>query len=300
MYPLTYIEPVFRPPSEWKSLILQVTNGCSWNKCTFCDMYTNDKKKFKPKKIDLIEQEIISIAQSGLATGRVFLADGDAMMLPFNRLKEILLLIKKYLPQVTRVSSYCLPRNLTNKTTEQLSELRELGLKLLYIGCESGDDQVLALIEKGETYQSSLIALTKIKQAGIKSSVMILNGLGGPELSKQHALNSAKLMNEAQPDFLSTLVVSFPLGEERFADKFSQAALQPYRQLNQSELFNEMEVLLSQLNLTKTIFRSDHASNYLVLKGVLGKDKETLLEQVRFALKQPNEAKLRQEWQRGL
>jgi len=263
-------------------------------------MYTNDKKKFKPKKIDLIEQEIISIAQSGLATGRVFLADGDAMMLPFNRLKEILLLIKKYLPQVTRVSSYCLPRNLTNKTTEQLSELRELGLKLLYIGCESGDDQVLALIEKGETYQSSLIALTKIKQAGIKSSVMILNGLGGPELSKQHALNSAKLMNEAQPDFLSTLVVSFPFGEERFADKFSQAALQPYRQLNQSELFNEMEVLLSQLNLTKTIFRSDHASNYLVLKGVLGKDKETLLEQVRFALKQPNEAKLRQEWQRGL
>lgn len=148
MYPLTYTEPVFRPPSEWKSLILQVTNGCSWNKCTFCDMYTNENKKFKPKKIDLIEQEIISIAQSGLPTGRVFLADGDAMMLPFNRLKEILLLIKKHLPLVTRVSSYCLPRNLTNKTVEQLSELRELGLKLMYVGCESGDDQVLSLIEK--------------------------------------------------------------------------------------------------------------------------------------------------------
>ena len=216
-------------------------------------MYTNDNKKFKPKKIDLIEQEILSIAQSGLPTGRVFLADGDAMMLPFNRLKEILLLIKMHLPQVTRVSSYCLPRNLTNKTVEQLSELRELGLKLMYIGCESGDDQVLALIDKGETYQSSLIALTKIKQAGMKSSVMILNGLGGPELSKQQASNSAKLMNEAQPDYLSTLVVSFPLGEERFADKFTQASLQPYRQLSQSELFNEMEMLLSQLELTKTI-----------------------------------------------
>ncbi len=300
MYPLTYIEPVFRPPSEWKSLILQVTNGCSWNKCTFCDMYTNDNKKFKPKKIDLIEQEILSIAQSGLPTARVFLADGDAMMLPFNRLKEILLLIKIHLPQVTRVSSYCLPRNLTNKTVEQMSELRELGLKLMYIGCESGDDQILDLIDKGETYQSSLIALTKIKQAGMKSSVMILNGLGGPELSKQHAINSAKLMNEAQPDYLSTLVVSFPLGEERFADKFSQASLQPYRQLRQSELFTEMEVFLSNLELTKTIFRSDHASNYLVLKGILGQDKETLLEKVRFALKQPNEAQLRQEWQRGL
>jgi len=300
MYPLSYIEPVFRPPSEWKSLILQVTNGCSWNKCTFCDMYTSDNKKFKPKKIDLIEQEIITIAKSGIPTRRVFLADGDAMMLPFNRLKEILELIQLHLPQVSRVSSYCLPRNLSNKTVEQLTQLKELGLKLMYIGCESGDDQVLALIEKGETYQSSLIALNKIKQAGMKSSVMILNGLGGPELSRQHAINSAKLMNEAQPNYLSTLVVSFPLGEQRFAQAFTQAGLPPFRQLTQQELFTEMEVLLAELDLEKTIFRSDHASNYLVLKGMLGDDKEVLLSQVRQALQQPGEANLRQEWQRGL
>lgn len=300
MYPLNYIEPVFRPPSEWKSLILQVTNGCSWNKCTFCDMYTSEDKKFKPKKIDIIEQEIIKVATSGIPTGRVFLADGDAMMLPFKRLKEILELIKLHLPQVTRVSSYCLPRNLSNKTVEQLTELNNLGLKLMYIGCESGDDQVLALIEKGETYQSSLIALNKIKQAGMKSSVMILNGLGGPELSRQHAINSAKLMNEAQPNYLSTLVVSFPLGEVRFAEKFIQGSLKPFRQLTQQELFSEMEILLSELDLEKTIFRSDHASNYLVLKGILGNDKETLLNQVRQALQQPSDANLRQEWQRGL
>ena len=300
MYPLNYIEPVFRPPSEWKSLILQVTNGCSWNKCTFCDMYTSEDKKFKPKKVDVIEQEIIKIANSGIPTRRVFLADGDAMMLPFNRLKEILELIKLHLPQVSRVSSYCLPRNLGNKTVEQLAELNSLGLKLMYIGCESGDDEVLALIEKGETYQSSLIALKKIKQAGMKSSVMILNGLGGPELSRQHAINSAKLMNEAQPNYLSTLVVSFPLGEQRFAEKFSQESLQPFRQLTQHELFTEMDVLLSELELERTIFRSDHASNYLVLKGVLGNDKAALLGQVRQALQQPNDANLRQEWQRGL
>lgn len=300
MYPISYIEPVFRPPSEWKSLILQVTNGCSWNKCTFCDMYTSENKKFRPKKIDQIEQEIIEVAQSGIATKRVFLADGDAMMLPFKRLKEILTLIKLHLPQVSRVSSYCLPRNLGNKTVEQLAELSALGLKLMYIGCESGDNEVLALIEKGETYQSSLIALNKIKQAGMKSSVMILNGLGGPELSRQHALNSAKLMNEAQPDYLSTLVVSFPLGEVRFANKFTQASLPPFRQLTQQELFTEMEILLSELTLEKTIFRSDHASNYLVLKGILGKDKEALLSQVRLALQQPSDANLRQEWQRGL
>lgn len=300
MYPLNYIEPVFRPPSEWKSLILQVTNGCSWNKCTFCDMYTSEDKKFKPKKVDQIEQEIIKVAESGITTRRVFLADGDAMMLPFNRLKEILELIKLHLPQVSRVSSYCLPRNLGNKTVEQLAELNSLGLKLMYIGCESGDDEVLALIEKGETYQSSLIALNKIKQAGMKSSVMILNGLGGPELSRQHAINSAKLMNEAQPNYLSTLVVSFPLGEQRFAEKFSQESLQPFRQLTQHELFTEMEILLSELELDRTIFRSDHASNYLVLKGVLGDDKEALLAQVKQALQQPSDANLRQEWQRGL
>jgi len=300
MYPLKYIEPVFRPPSEWKSLILQVTNGCSWNRCSFCDMYSADDKKFKPKKIDLIEQEIKLVAQSGISTSRVFLADGDAMMLPFKRLKEILLLIKEYLPRVNRVSSYCLPRNLSNKTVEQLSELNDLGLKLMYVGCESGDDKVLELIDKGETYNSSLIALNKIKQSGMKSSVMILNGLGGPEFSKQHAINSARLMNEAQPDYLSTLVVSFPLGEERFAAKFTEANCQPFRQLNQNELFTEMEVLLTQLELTKTIFRSDHASNYLVLKGILGKDKDSLLNQVRGALNQPKSAGLRQEWQRGL
>ena len=300
MYPLTYTEPVFRPPSEWNSLILQVTNGCSWNRCSFCEMYSAGNKKFKPKKVELIEQEIMSIAQSGLPVGRIFLADGDAMMLPFKRLKEILLLIKQYLPQVTRVSSYCLPRNLTNKTVEQLSELQSLGLKLMYVGCESGDDEVLKVIDKGETYQSSLVALNKIKQSGMKSSVMILNGLGGPELSEQHAINSARLMNEAQPDFLSTLVVSFPQGEERFAKPFIDNQYQPFRLLTQLELFNEMKLLLSELELEKTVFRSDHASNYLVLKGILGKDKKRLVNTVQMAVDQSGSIPIRQEWERGI
>jgi radical SAM superfamily enzyme YgiQ (UPF0313 family) len=300
MYPLNYIEPVFRPPSEWKSLILQVTNGCSWNKCSFCSMYTDKAKKFKPKNMEMIEQDIITVAQSRIPTSRVFLADGDAMMLPFDRLKEILLLIKQYLPRVTRVSSYCLPRNLRNKTVEQLIELRELGLKLVYVGCESGDDAVLNLINKGESYQSSVVALKKIKQAGMKSSVMILNGLGGPELLYQHALNSARLMNETQPDFLSTLVVSFPFGEDRFAENFIKNNHQPFRQLKQQELFQEMEILLTSLDLERTIFRSDHASNYLVLKGVLGKDKDVLLKKVQQAQNHPDSIALRQEWERGL
>ncbi|MBV1839560.1 MULTISPECIES: radical SAM protein [Photobacterium] len=293
---LNYIEPVFRPPSEWKSLILQVTNGCSYNHCTFCDMYTQPQKKFRPKKPDDIERELQLIAASGARVTRVFLADGDAMTLPFARLQHICSLINHYLPTVQRIASYCLPRNLTNKTPAQLSQLRDLGLSLMYVGCESGDDEVLAKIEKGETFASSLAALEKIKAAGMKSSVMILNGLAGPALSRQHALASARLMNAAQPDYLSTLVVSFPLGTERFACNFDGQ----FRLLTQPELFQEMAWLLEHLELEKTVFRSDHASNYLVLKGILGRDKARMLQQVSLALTHPDCMPLREEWQRGL
>ncbi|WP_205859178.1 radical SAM protein [Pleionea sediminis] len=296
MIALPYIEPVFRPPSEWKSFILQVTNGCSWNKCTFCDMYTQPQKKFRPKKQEEIEKELAMVAQSGAHVGRVFLADGDAMALSTRRLTEILLAIKKYLPSVTRVSSYCLPRNLKNKSVEELQELRSLGLKLAYVGCESGDDKVLECIEKGETYETSLSALTKLKSAGIKSSVMILNGMGGVKYSEQHMINSARLMNEAQPEFLSTLVVSYPLGDKRVVEGFGG----DYQLPDTPGLIREMQILLETLELESTVFRSDHASNYLVLKGVLNKDKAALLQQVNAALTQPGSISLRQEWQRGL
>lgn len=293
---LNYIEPLFRPPSEARSLILQVTNGCSWNNCTFCEMYTAPQKKFSVKTAEEITQELQQIAASGVPVRRVFLADGDAMTLSFRRLKEILLLIRQYLPDVQRVSSYCLPRNLKNKTIEQLSELEQLGLKLMYVGCESGDDLVLEKVAKGEGYQSSLEALTKIKQSGMKSSVMILNGLGGRQYSEQHAINSAKLMNETQPEYLSTLVVSFPTGIERFQQGFGG----DFEPLQQMGLFREMEILLDTLTLEKTVFRSDHASNYLVLKGTLSRDKGRLLTQVRTAIHNPDQIHLRQEWQRGL
>ncbi|WP_299011284.1 radical SAM protein [uncultured Shewanella sp.] len=293
---LNYIEPVFRPPSEWRSLILQVTNGCSWNQCRFCDMYTAPQKKFRAQKIDNIEQDIITAAKSGQGFRRIFLADGDAMTLPFKRLEAICLLIKKHLPQVTRISSYCLPRNINNKTVEELTRLKALGLSLLYVGCESGDDEVLSLVDKGETFDTSLAALNKMKAAGMKSSVMILNGLGGVRLSKQHAIGSAKLMNAAQPDYLSTLVVSFPLGKQRMDDSFDGGFQLP----DQKGLFEEMLTLVEHLELKNTIFRSDHASNYLVLKGVLGKDKPAFIEQINAALFQPETIELRQEWQRGL
>ena len=296
MIQLPYIEPVFRPPSEARSLILQVTNGCSWNRCTFCEMYTQPQKQFRLKPQAEIEQELEAVARSGAAVRRVFLADGDAMTLSIRRLKMILQAVNRFLPGVQRVSSYCLPRNLKNKTAGQLAELAALGLRLYYVGCESGDDLVLERVNKVETFETSFSALGKIKAAGAKSSVMILNGMGGVKYSEQHAVNSARLMNAAQPDYLSTLVVSFPAGTDRYQQGFQGE----FEALGQHGLFQEMYWLLDTLELENTIFRSDHASNYLVLKGTLNRDKPRLIQTVRNALDNPAEANLRPEWLRGL
>jgi len=291
-----YIEPVFRPPSEARSLILQVTNGCSWNQCTFCDMYTQPQKKFRARDEDDVLNEIRQAAALGPRFEKVFLADGDAMVLPVRRLTNILLAIKEHLPWVKRVGAYCLPRNIRKKSAEELTELRRLGLGILYVGAESGDDEVLGFIKKGETWQSTLDALLKIKQAGIQSSVMILNGMGGVAYSDQHARHSALLMNEAQPEFLSTLIVSYPLGDQRVVDGFNGN----YQLPDQHDLFVELHTLISHLELSNTVFRSDHASNYLPLKGTLGQDKHAILAQLETAINNPQRIRLRQEWQRGL
>ncbi|MFP6849387.1 MAG: radical SAM protein [Pseudomonas sp.] len=293
-FPISYIEPVFRPPSEAHSLILPVTNGCSWNSCSFCEMYTQEQKKFRARAEAEVLNEI-RLTGERMIVQRVFLADGDALVMSTRRLLTILTAIREHMPEVSRVSSYCLPRNLRKKSVDELKELADAGLGMAYVGCESGDDEVLARVNKGETYESSLSALDKLGQAGITRSVMILNGLGGALLSEQHADNSARLMNESQPEFLSTLVVSFPQGEARFRQGFSD-----YQPLSQQQLFVEVERLLSGLELRDTVFRSDHASNYLVLKGTLGADKARLLAQVQQAIEQPQQAPLRQEWQRGL
>ncbi|MES9971244.1 MAG: radical SAM protein [Candidatus Thiodiazotropha sp.] len=293
---LNYIEPVFRPPSEAQSLILQVSNGCSWNRCTFCEMYTEPQKRFKPKPIAEIRNELQQFVSMDIPVRRVFLADGDAMTLSYRRLHEIMQAINEYLPQIQRVSAYCLPRNIKNKSVDELQRLRQMGLELVYIGCETGDDLVLERVNKGETWQTSLDALLKLQQAGIKRSVMILNGLGGVRYSEQHALNSATLMNESQPEYLATLVVSFPKGQQRLEQGYNGE----FEALNLRQLLTEMEMMLSTLELEKTIFRSDHASNYLVLKGVLNKDKARLLKQVQAALVHPESTAFRAEWQRGL
>lgn len=294
--PIRYVEPVFRPPSEANSLILPVTDGCSWNNCTFCEMYTAPQKKFRARS----EDEVLEmIRRSGEVFGsnvrRVFLADGDALVLPTHRLLRILAAIREHMPSVQRVSSYCLARNLKRKSVEDLVQLREAGLEMAYIGAETGDDTVFEKVNKGETFETTRDALLKLGEAGITRSVMILNGLGGAAYSDRHADNSARLANETQPEYLATLVVSFPQGEDRF-----RAGFPDYEPLDPTGLFREMRRFIGALDLDDTVFRSDHASNWLVLKGRLNRDKDRLLAQLDAAIADPSGAPLRPEWMRGL
>lgn len=261
-------------------MIFQITNGCSWNRCTYCDMYTDPQKKFRPRAEIEVLAEIRACAQTGLEPRRVFLADGDALVLSMRRLRTILTEISSALPSVTRVSSYCLPSNLKNKSDDDLRELASLGLKLIYVGAESGDEQVLRHIDKGETYATTVEALIRSKQAGLKTSVMILNGIGGKAFSNQHALASARLVNETQPNYLATLVLTF----YRDRDKFDAGFDNRFEDLDSVELCREMKTFIGATELESTIFRSDHVSNHMVLKGVLGKDKERMMSQIDVAI----------------
>jgi len=294
--PVRYIEPVYRPPSEANSLILPVTDGCSWNKCTFCEMYTAPQKKFRARD----EAEVMDMIRRcgellGNRVRRIFLADGDALVLPTHRLRRILEAIATHMPGVERVSGYCLARNLRRKSVEELTELRRAGLQMAYLGAETGDDTVLEKVNKGETFASMREALDKLGAAGIKRSVMILNGLGGTALSEPHAENSARLVNATQPEYLATLVVSFPQGEQRFREHFPE-----WTPLDPLGLFREMRQFLGALELENTVFRSDHASNWLVLRGRLNADKPRLLEQLDQAIARTAQAPLRPDWARGL
>lgn len=294
VFPIQYNEPLFRPPSEARSLILQLTLGCSWNRCAFCEMYA--AKHFKVRKSEDIVQEINQSQRFNPMIRKVFLADGNAFVLSSEKLMGVLKKLKASFPRLMRVSAYALPKDILSKSDNELKKLLAHGLKLLYVGIESGDDELLGRVNKGETFSSTAEALLKARNAGIKLSVMVLNGLGGKNLSEQHAINSALLVNKIQPEYLSTLVLSFPSGEAHFKKKFNGN----FQALSTVELIAEMGHFIQYLDLENTIFRSDHASNYLILKGLLNRDKDVLLERVRNVLDKPARASLRPEWLRGL
>jgi len=253
-------------------------------------------KNFSVRNEEELFLEIEKAAAIFPDTRRIFLADGNPMVLSANKLLRILHEIKKSFPKANRISTYALPNDVNSKTPEELIELKNAGLKTLYVGIESGDDEVLKMNQKSETSESTVAGLLKAKEAGMKLSLMILNGLGGLKYSRQHAENTARVVNLIQPELLSSLVLSFPYGIKHFKGRF----LGEYIPMEITDLLKEMQMFIAKTKLTSTIFRSDHASNYLVLNGVLGRDKQILLDNLSQAIEQPGKAGLRPEWMRGL
>lgn len=276
--PVQYNEPVFRPPGEAQSAILQVTIGCSWNKCAFCEMYTS--KKFSTRPFDLIKSDIEKLAKIYSGVRKVFLADGDAFVLSANKLIPILEEVNSKFGKIQRISSYALPKDIISKSNDELQQLKKLGLKLLYIGIETGDEELLQLINKGETFRSTVEGILKAQNAGIETSIMIINGLGGKKFSRQHAIHSAEIINQINPKFLSTLTLSMPFGMDHFKNRFAG----DYQQQSIKELFEELKLFIENLNVSNVIYRSDHVSNNLILKGTLLKDKELIIQQIDGAI----------------
>lgn len=291
---ITYDTPVFRPPSEADSLILQATLGCSWNRCTFCAMYRS--KRFRVRRIDDLQREIDECARHFPAPRKVFLADGDAHMAKASFLAELLDRLHATWPDLRRVSCYASPQSLRVRSVEEMAMLREKKLTLYYVGIETGNDQVLADIEKGVDAAEMIEVTRKAHDAGVKLSTMILLGMGSRALSREHAIDSARVVNAIQPRFVSTLVVT-PVEGTPLAERVQQGG---FELLSPVELATELREFLAHLELKGTVFRSNHASNYLSVAGTLPKDKARMLDALDAVLRDPRNARFKPEWARAL
>ena len=269
-----YNAPLFRPPSEARSLIFQITLGCSQNNCTFCGMYK--MKSFTLRKVEEIAAEIALIPATHRAkVQRIFLADGDALVYPQAGLIAILDLLAENFPALTRVAAYASPNSLTTKSIEELSLLREKKLRILYFGLESGDDVTLRLASKGFDSAQMLAECEKAKAAQIKLSVTAILGLAGRERTHEHALATAEWINALSPEYFSLLTL-FRRDNERHFELIDQ--------LSNGEVIEEAVEIVRNLHPHRTILRSNHVSNILNLSGSLPKDRERIKQQAEFAL----------------
>ena len=268
--------PVFRPPSEADSLILRATIGCSHNACTYCNMYRSVAFRMRPQ--EEIDAQLLQAQRYGAHIHRVFLGDGNALVLPTERLLAILAQIQAVLPKVRRVSCYAGPKDMLRKTPAELIALRQAGLKLVYYGMESGDDAVLAHVNKGVTAAESIEAGQRITAAGIKLSMMVILGLGGQEASERHARNTALAVSAIRPHMLSALTLMMYRGSE-LLEEFESGS---FPILSPAGIMGELHLLLQGIELPPEhhcLFRSNHISNYINFAGTLPKDKERLLSE---------------------
>ena len=290
---IDYDLPLWRPPSEADSLIVQATLGCSFNRCSFCAMYRS--KAFVIRPLAQVQAEIQTAARSRPAVRRVFLADGDALAAPTDHLLELLHALARAFPRLERVSSYALPANLLKKSADDLRRLREAGLQLLYYGIETGSAELLKRITKGATPEVMATGLGKAKAAGLTVSATVILGLGGQAYWREHIDGTADLVNRLELDYLSTLQLMIdPSLREEFERKFRE----PFKPQDDRALLLEQARLIGRLDPpAPLVFRSNHASNALALAGTLPRDRAALLAQLESA--RAGGARLRPEWLRG-
>lgn len=290
---MRYIGAVYRPPSEAESLIIQATLGCSHNRCTFCGSY--QEKQFKIRPLEEIRADLIDCQYMG-PIERVFLADGDALCIPQRRLLDILRSVRELMPSVKRVGVYGNAKDILRKSVDELRELRALNLKIIYLGLETGDPELLEKICKGATYEQLVEAANRVKEAGILCSVTVLLGIGGQEHSQRHASATAKILTDMDPDYvgaLSVIVVpGTPLHDEYVQGKFKVP--EPF------ELIRELRTMIAESSFSNCVFRSNHASNYLPVKATLPWDKEEILSAIDHVLKAGDQGMLRPEFLRAL
>lgn len=280
----TYDTPVFRPPSEARSFILRVTRGCAHNKCTYCNMYRGVPFQILTDE-EISRQIALAVMYGKESVRRVFLADGDALVLPTAKLLKILQALRENFPKLQRVASYAAPKDILRKSEEELRQLKAAGLQLLYYGMETGDDITLKAVNKGVNAAEAIEAGRCVTASGMKLSMMVILGLAGKEGSQRHALETAKAINIIQPAMLSALCLMLYRGSE-LLDQFENGQFDP---LSPQGLMEELHLMMQHIDLPQDkhcLFRSNHVSNYVQLAGTLPKDKDRLLQEISYSARQ--------------
>ena len=289
---MRYTSQVIRPPSEARSYLLQITYGCSWNKCTFCPAYLD--KPFKIRPFDQVKEDILLAKEAYPDVKRVFLCDGDALVLSTDRLVPILDLLNVTFPNLNRIGIYFNARNILSKSENEIQRLVQRKLTIGYIGLESGSERILEKVHKGVTPQEIIGAVLKAQKNGMKISVIGLLGLGGIEHSEEHANKTASAVSAMKPRYFSLLTLMLVKGTPLYEDFEAKKFILP----NEEGLLREMRIIIENIETERTIFRTNHASNYLPLEGILSRDKRKLVEVIDSALK--GEILLKPEYFRGL
>jgi radical SAM superfamily enzyme YgiQ (UPF0313 family) len=293
---MEYDFPLFRPPSEARSLIFQVTLGCSWNRCRFCASYRT--KEFRVRPFEEVERDVVEMSMRYPETRRIFLADGDPMAAPTGYLVQVLDLVNRRFPSLERISTYAGPTNLVAKTQDELGRLKERKLDLLYLGIETGNDELLARVGKGATAAQIVDGGRKAIRSGLRVSAFIILGLGGVEGSHAHAKDSARVVNGIAPHFLATLTL-IPLPDARTYEERIMG--RGFRLTDPVQSLQELRWFVEDLELSDCKFGTEHASNYLPITGMtLPRDKDEILRRIDKALVDVGPDTLRPEWMRGL